>query len=70
MKHVIAIVLLCLPTQLSAAERCAMSHNNRAEIVRMVGAKHIAPRIDTARPIRIRPPAAWQRLLLFETQIL
>ena len=69
MKHVIASTLLCLPAHLSAAERCAVSRTDRDEIVRMVSAKPLAPRIDS-RPIKVRPPAAWQRLLLFEQQIL
>lgn len=70
MKHAIAIVLLCLPTQLSAAERCAMSRVNRDEVARVVSVKPPASRVEIARPLKVRPPAAWQRMLLFEQQIL
>ena len=70
MKHVIAIFLLCLPTQLSAAERCNMSRQNRDEVARVSSVKPPAIRSDIGRPIKVRAPKAWQRLLLFEQQIL
>lgn len=70
MKHVLAILLLCLPTQLSAAERCSNSRHNRDEVARSGTPKPPAVRAEIARPQRARPPAAWQRILLFEQQIL
>lgn len=70
MKHVIAIVLLCLPTQLSAAERCNASRHNRDEIVREASPKPPAIRADPVRPNKVRARAPWQRVLIFEPQIL
>ena len=70
MKHVIAILLLCLPTQLSAAERCNMSRQNRDEVARVSTVKPPAIRSDIGRQIKVRAPKAWQRLLLLEQQIL
>jgi hypothetical protein len=69
MKHVIAIVLLCLPTQLAAAERCNKPRVAHAEIVRLASAKPLVRRVEIARPQKVRAPAAWQKLLL-EQQIL
>ena len=70
MKHVIAILLLCLPTQLLAGERCNMSRQTRDEVARVSSAKPPAIRSDIGRPLKVRAPKAWQRLLLFEPQIL
>lgn len=70
MKHAIAIVLLCLPTQLSAGNRCTAPHVNRAEIARVLSAKPNANRASIARKQKIRTLLAWQRSLLFEQQIL
>lgn len=70
MKHALAIILLCLPAQLSAAERCPLSRDHRDEVARVVSAKPPALRIEVGRPQKVRSPAAWQRLLLFEQQIL
>lgn len=69
MKHLIAIVLLCLPTQLSAGERCNHPRAHRGEVARIVHAKPPASRIEIARPQRARPSTTW-RVLLFEQQIL
>ena len=70
MKHVIAIILLCLPAQLSAAQRCAISRHDRGDIAHVVSAKPPVHRVDIARSNKVRPPAAWRRVLLFEVQIL
>lgn len=70
MKHAIAILLLCLPTQLSAAERCAMSRHDRDDVARVVSARPPVVRIEIGRPLKVRAPAAWQQLLLLEQQIL
>lgn len=70
MKHVIAILLLCLPAQLSGGGRCPTSHANRDGIARTPSAKPLANRGEVARPQRVRPLVAWQRTVLFEQQIL
>ena len=70
MKQLVAIILLCLPTQLSAAERCAMSRHHRDEIARVSAPKPPAARVEISRPYKVRPLAAWQRVILFEQQIL
>ena len=67
MKPVLALVLLCLPTQVSAAERCA-SQPNRSEIARVVNARPPTVRAEIGRPLKVRAPAAWR--LLLEQQIL
>lgn len=69
MKHLVAIALLCLPTQLSAAERCNMSRANRDEVARVAPAKAPATRVEVVRPQKARSVIAW-RVLLLEPQIL
>jgi hypothetical protein len=68
MKHVVAIVLLCLPAQLSAGGRCPFAHAERAEIARTLTPK--PHRAEIARAQKIRALVAWQRAVLFEQQIL
>ena len=68
MKHVLAIVLLCLPAQISAGGRCPAGHADRSE-VRAWPVKAAAPRA-TLRVQKLRALAAWQRAVLFEQQIL
>jgi hypothetical protein len=69
MKHVVAIVLLCLPAQLSALGRCPYAAADRAEIARTWNAKAPSSRA-LARAQKIRAILAYQRALLFEQQIL
>lgn len=70
MKHAIAILLLCLPAQLSAGERCTATHANRSEATRPLIAKPTVNRAAIARPLKVRLPIAWQRIYLYEQQIL
>jgi hypothetical protein len=70
MKHAIAIVLLCLPAQLSAGGRCPIAQAHHDQIVRALSAKPAANRIEVARVQKIRALLAWQRAVLFEQQIL
>ena len=69
MKHVIAIVLLCLSTQLSAGGRCPLRNADRAEAARVPSAKPNAGRVVVARQHKL-PLASWQAAILFEQQIL
>ena len=68
MKHVLAIVLICLPAQLSAGGRCPYAQSDRAEVARVLTVKSQRP--ELARVQKIRPLRAWQRSVLFEMQIL
>ena len=70
MKHAVAIVLLCLPAQLSALGRCPYAHTDRAGIARTWSPKPAPNRADAARLQKIRAVLAYQRALLFEQQIL
>ena len=72
MKHVIALLLLCVPAQLLAADRCNMSRQDRSEIARIAnaGARPATPRPETARQTRAPALKVWQRVLIFEQQIL
>jgi hypothetical protein len=68
MKHAAAIVLFCLPAQLTAGGRCPVAEAHRIEIARALSAK--PHRAEVSRPQKIRTPPAWQRPLMFEMQIL
>ena len=70
MKHAIAIILLCLPAQLSAGGRCPIAEANRHAIARASMAKPAASRVEIVRAQKIRAILAWQRAVLFEQQIL
>jgi hypothetical protein len=69
MKHAIAIILLCLPAQISAGGRCTIAHADRDGIARAASAKPNLNR-ESTRAQKIRPLRAWQRSVLFEMQIL
>ena len=68
MKHLVAIILLCLPAQISAGGRCPYAHANRAEVARAATPK--PQRAETVRAQKVRAIVAWQRAVLFEQQIL
>ena len=71
MKHVAAIVLLCLPATLSAGGRCPIADANREAVARELAAKPTTPRrVEIVRAQKIRALIAWQRAVLFEQQIL
>ena len=70
MKHAFAIVLLCLPAQLSAGERCTASNADRPRLERAQLAKPVAARSRNARPQDVALLRAWQRSVVFEPQIL
>ena len=68
MKHAAAIILLCLPAQLTAGGHCPVAEAHRLEVARALSAK--PRRAEVSRPQKIRTPLAWQRPLMFEMQIL
>ena len=72
MKHVIALLLLCIPAQLLAADRCNKSRQDRTELARLAnaGARPAPQRPEAARQTRVPTLKMWQRVLIFEQQIL
>jgi hypothetical protein len=69
MKHVIAIALLCLPTGLSAGDRCGASGAGRVSLARAQIARPAAKRPATVRPQDLDRLRVWHSVL-FEQQIL
>jgi hypothetical protein len=68
MKHLIAIILICLPAQLAAGGRCTSA--NRDATARVQSAKASTQPAQVARAQKVRPLRIWQRPVLFELQIL
>lgn len=70
MKYACALLLLCLPALLSASERCANSYTDRIDTARMLQAAPATPLVETRRAKKVKTLSAWQRMILFEQQIL
>jgi len=70
MKYICALLLLCLPALLSASERCTSSYSNRIDSGRSLQIDRAAPRLESPRAKKVKTLSAWQRMILFEQQIL
>ena len=70
MKYALALMLLCLPALLSASERCTSSYSNRIDAGRSLQIERATPRVESPRVKKVKSLSAWQRMILFEQQIL
>jgi hypothetical protein len=68
MKHLITLILICLPAQLAAGGRCTSAH--RDATARALSAKASTQPAQLARAQKVRPLHIWQRPALLELQIL
>ena len=70
MKYALALMLLCLPALLSASERCTSSYSNSIDTGRSLQIERATPRVESPRVKKVKSLSAWQRMILFEQQIL